>query len=230
MGNAVIFAGSDVKTLKQNINLNSVTKIMTGGVDPSVTATSANKGSIYLSTLTGYLYMKEDNGSSTNWIKVGQDFVGVKEVLSGTINEVNTSFSITNTPIDDTLVVLRNGLAVPNSEYSFTHPNINFTTAPSVGTKLEGYYLTGGSPAITPLTGVEEVEYRTVTAGENTAKQLTLAQTPLVPNQVVLDIIQGTAQEFSVDYSVSGNILTWNGYDLDGIVVAGTRFRIRYIY
>jgi hypothetical protein len=230
MGNAVIFAGSDVKTLKQNINLNSVTKIMTGGVDPSVTATSANKGSIYLSTLTGYLYMKEDNGSSTNWIKVGQDIVGEKQVLSGTVNGINTTFSISLTPIDGTIIFLKNGLAVPESDYSFTHPNVTFTVAPAVGTKLEAYYLTSGSPAIVPIAGNREVEYITVNSSQITAKEIQLSNTPIVSNKVVLDIVGGTSQEYSVDFVVIGDKLNWSGYNLDGVIVSGDVLRVIYYY
>lgn len=40
---------------------------LSGAVDPTSSAVSAGKGSIYMSTSTGILYVKQDNGSSTNW-------------------------------------------------------------------------------------------------------------------------------------------------------------------
>lgn len=230
MGNAVIFAGSDVKTLKDNINLNGKTKVLTGAVDPTVTSTSANKGSIYLSTLTGFLYMKSDNGNTTNWKKVGQDIIGEKQVLSGTVNGVNTTFSISLTPIDGTIIFLKNGLAVPESDYSFTHPNVTFTTAPALGTKLEAYYLTSGSPAIVPIAGTKEVEYITINSSHITAKEVQLANTPIVANKTILDIIGGTAQEYSVDFVVIGDKLNWSGYNLDGVIVSGDVLRVIYYY
>ncbi len=70
-GDAVIFQGSNVKALKPNLDLNGQSKIMSGTVDPTVTATSANKGSQYLNTSSGVTYIKRDNGSSTNWDVAG---------------------------------------------------------------------------------------------------------------------------------------------------------------
>lgn len=64
----VIQDASTVKVLRGNMNLNNVLGILTGNVNPSVTATSANKGSLYLSTLTGLAYTKTDAGSTTNWV------------------------------------------------------------------------------------------------------------------------------------------------------------------
>lgn len=41
--------------------------VLSGAVDPTSSAVAAGKGSIYMSTSTGILYVKQDNGSSTNW-------------------------------------------------------------------------------------------------------------------------------------------------------------------
>lgn len=71
MGAAVIFSGSDVKTLKSNIDLNGQSKILSGSVDPTSSATSAPFGSLYLNSSTGFIYKKLDSGSSTNWEVVG---------------------------------------------------------------------------------------------------------------------------------------------------------------
>lgn len=70
-GDAVIFSGNDVKTLKPNIDLYGQGKILSGSTDPTSVATSAPVGSIYLNTSNGNLYRKVDAGSSTNWQKVG---------------------------------------------------------------------------------------------------------------------------------------------------------------
>lgn len=74
-----------------------------------------------------------------------------------------------------------------------------------------------------------EVEYRTITGGEATSKSLVLSQTPVAPTMVMLDVIGGSAQEFSVDYTVSGSTVSWDTLGLDTIgIVAGDRFRIFY--
>jgi len=72
------------------------------------------------------------------------------------------------------------------------------------------------------------IEYRTITGGEAAAKQLTLSGTPLTASKVMLDVISGGPQEFSVDYSVSGSVLDWSGFSLDGILDTGDRLRIVY--
>lgn len=66
-GSPVIFSGDSVKALKQNFDLNGNVSILSGSVNPTSSATSAPKGSLYLSTSTGKAYRKNDAGSSTNW-------------------------------------------------------------------------------------------------------------------------------------------------------------------
>jgi hypothetical protein len=66
-GNPAIFSGNDALLLKPGIDLNRVSKILTGSFDPSVTAVNAPSGSLYLSTSTARLYIKQDSGLSTNW-------------------------------------------------------------------------------------------------------------------------------------------------------------------
>lgn len=67
MGSPIIFSGNDAKTLKPSVDLFGTAKIIGGGINPSATPYDAPKGSIYLSTLTGLTYVKQDAGSTTNW-------------------------------------------------------------------------------------------------------------------------------------------------------------------
>ena len=85
-----------------------------------------------------------------------------------------------------------------------------------------------GKVEISASSQTPQVEYRTITSGEATAKQLTLAFTPNVAANVMLDVVGGTAQIYSVDYSVSGAVLTWNGLGLDSLLAAGDVLRIHY--
>lgn len=69
---ATIFSNSTtVKALKDNFDVNGKIQFLTGTVDPSSSATSATKGSFYHNTSTGTVYRKTDNGSSTNWVIIG---------------------------------------------------------------------------------------------------------------------------------------------------------------
>lgn len=63
----VIQDSTTVKSLRSNMNVNNVLSYLTGNLNPSVTPVSANKGSIYSSTLTGLTYFKIDAGSTTGW-------------------------------------------------------------------------------------------------------------------------------------------------------------------
>lgn len=210
--------------------LNNFTAI----ADPTATDDSADGyqvGSKWLNTSENTLFIATNVGVGVAvWLKVGGSFVGKKEIPTGTINGVNTTFSISLTPIDDTLLVLRNGTVIPNSQYSFTHPTVTFTVAPPLGTTIEVFYLTEGDPAIVPVSSDFSQYFHTVTAGEITAKQITLPNTPIVANETVLDVIGGTSQQYSIDYSVSGAVLTWNGYALDGQLTAGDVLRVLYFY
>lgn len=74
----------------------------------------------------------------------------------------------------------------------------------------------------------DRVEYRTISGGEAIAKNLTLAATPRTPAKVRLTIVGGCAQKYGTDFSVTSNVLSWNGLGLDGDVTAGDIFEISY--
>lgn len=75
MGNASIFSGSSVKTLKSNLDLNGAAQILTGSVNPTSTATNAKTGSLYLNTSSGAIYKKNDDGNTTNWSPLGSSAI-----------------------------------------------------------------------------------------------------------------------------------------------------------
>lgn len=97
-GDAVIFSGSDVKALKQNLNLADIAKLLTGTADPTSSAQSAPQGSLYLRTGAsgGTIYVKQDAGSSTNWNALaGGSFISSTlsdgNILVGNASNVATS-------------------------------------------------------------------------------------------------------------------------------------------
>ena len=156
--------------------------------------------------------------------------VGYQETPAGTPNGVTTTFGpLTQTPAnEDSLIVFMNGLVVDTADYSLSGSSIVFTTPPVFGSQLYAFYVVSSAAPPPPPSGVEQLEYRTISAGEATAKQLTLAATPASPTKVMVDTIGGCAQRLSVDFTIAGNVLNWSGYALDGILASGDVLRIHY--
>lgn len=71
-------------------------------------------------------------------------------------------------------------------------------------------------------------ETRTLTPLEAANRQLTLANLPTTPNRTNLFPQNGIRQFFGTDYTISGNLLLWNGLGLDGILSAGDVIFIQY--
>lgn len=91
---AAIFSGAAVKILKSVFDLNGNAQILSGTVDPSSSATSAPRGSLYLNTTSGTTYQKQDNGSSTNWSVIASSPVEVylKAVKNSGTHTANNSY------------------------------------------------------------------------------------------------------------------------------------------
>jgi hypothetical protein len=73
-----------------------------------------------------------------------------------------------------------------------------------------------------------EVERRTITAAEASAKQLTLSSVPANITDVIL-LVQGAGNmALGIDFSVSGSVLSWSGLGLDGLLAASDEITILY--
>ena len=66
-------------------------------------------------------------------------------------------------------------------------------------------------------------EIFTLSAGDITAKQITLTNTPTDNSLVRMVVIDGVEQENGADFSVSGTTVSWNGLGLDGILITGDK-------
>lgn len=75
-----------------------------------------------------------------------------------------------------------------------------------------------------------EVEYITLDSTQISNAEITLANTPVDPTKVTLDIISGSAQIYSVDFEVTGNTLSWSGKPPEAILEVGDSCRITYTY
>jgi hypothetical protein len=64
------FGDGEAVNLTNGIKYDNGTKLIAGALDPSSTAVNAPPSSLYFST-SGTVYVKQDSGSSTNWLPVG---------------------------------------------------------------------------------------------------------------------------------------------------------------
>lgn len=204
----------------------------TAVTDPTVVNDNTQNyqvGSFWVNTTNGTIFIATSVATANAvWLQVGRALVGYREDFSAQVNGTQNTFNFSYTPVDGTIVPLVNGVAVLKTKFSYVHPTLTLTDVPQLGQKLEVQYLTNGTPSIVQIRTDEVVVYRTVSAGEITAKQLTLAVTPIDNTKVKVDVIGGSAQIYNVDFIVTGAILDWNGYNLDGQIIAGSVLRINY--
>lgn len=124
---AVIFSGSDVKTLKQNIDLFGVAKILSGTVNPSSGGgVAAPQGSIYLSTTAG-LFEKTGAGN-TAWTKVQLKPVSLTADVSGVLPIANGGTNLSTIPTNGQLLI-GNGTGYSLSTLTGTTDQVNVTNA-----------------------------------------------------------------------------------------------------
>lgn len=185
-------------------------------------------GSIYYNSTTGLI--RYYNQVDSQWDDVGKQVLAVQEFPSGVIDGVNTNFDVTNIPTnDEALNVYVNGLIVPKTMWSFSSPTITLNFAPALGQSVYVQYLTDGNPA-TPVisAGTNNVTYRVITSGEESAKELTLSAAPATPSHVLIDIVGGSTVRFGSDFTISGTTLSWDGLNLDGLLTEGDIIRIQF--
>lgn len=73
------------------------------------------------------------------------------------------------------------------------------------------------------------VEYRTITAGEEAAKSLTLEHSVTEPTEFLFDIRNGGGTQFpDADFRLEGNSVAWDGLSLDGLLAEGDMVRLVY--
>jgi hypothetical protein len=159
--------------------------------------------------------------------------IGYQETPGGLINGVNTTFGpLTYTPSSPaSVIVFLDYVAVPNSSWTLVGNSIVFSAdIPQAGQSVYVFYLFAGIPTPPPVpTGAFNLEYRTLTSGEISAKSLTLLNAPFSANLTIVDLIGGSPQIFNVDFTVAGTSLSWTGLGLDGILSSGDILRVQYL-
>lgn len=76
--------------------------------------------------------------------------------------------------------------------------------------------------------GTPQVELRIITAQEALDQQIELNDTPNSPSQVTLIVRNAPGTFYGDDFIVSGNILSWSGLALSGLISEGDKFTISY--
>ena len=73
------------------------------------------------------------------------------------------------------------------------------------------------------------VYYRyTLQAADITAKQITLPSTPIEPLDVTMDVHQGIEQKSGLDFTVTGNVLSWSGNSYELLAEVNDNLMIEY--
>lgn len=72
------------------------------------------------------------------------------------------------------------------------------------------------------------VEKFTLDSTDITNKYVTLSASPIIAAKTCLNVIGGIEQDYSVDFTVSSNQLSWNGLTLDGVLVSGDKLIVYY--
>lgn len=185
-------------------------------------------GDIYYNTTDDQIRFYD--ASLPGWSSLGGTINMEREVPTGAINGVNTSFTLSILPLSNEHVsIYVDGRMLNDTEVVIAGQNITLTTAPAVGQDVFAWYVNQGIvSAITPVPGTRQVEYITISLAQEAAKAVTLGATPDTSAKVILDVIGGTSQEFGTDYTVTGTSLDWNGLGLDGILAENDVLRIIY--
>ena len=94
-------------------------------------------------------------------------------------------------------------------------------------------YVKNGGPAtswdqLQTASDLYVVEKFTLNSTDISTKYVTLANAPITPSLTILSVIGGVEQEYSVDFTVTGSQLSWNGTFLDGVLVSGDKLTVQH--
>lgn len=185
-------------------------------------------GEAYYNTATGFI--RYYNAVSAQWQPVGASQIGTQEPL-GTGNGIQTQYTTSSVPSNpEAVLVLVNNMIVANTEYSISGSTITFNTAPFIAAQIYAYYLTDGTPSSPPISsGNFTVDYVQINATQFANKEFTLSGLPSDPSKVLIDIADGSTQIYLTDFTVTTNVVSWNGLGMDGDVAIGTNIRAVFI-
>jgi hypothetical protein len=164
------------------------------------------------------------------WVAQGITSSVKQGTPTGAIDGVNDDFTLPTEPVSKaSLVMFIDGVACDPAEYTLVGAVVTFVSAsiPQVSQSITYYYMENSAPA-QPTAGCLETApwYHQITAGEVSAKGLTLPITPTDGTRVVIDIPSGAPQSYGIDYTVAGDFLDWDGLGMESDVAEGQRIRV----
>ena len=68
----------------------------------------------------------------------------------------------------------------------------------------------------------------TLTPTDITNGYVTLTSAPASLSGTILNVIGGPMQDYSADFTVAGNQLSWSGLGLDGVLVSGDKLVVQF--
>jgi hypothetical protein len=90
-------------------------------------------------------------------------------------------------------------------------------------TGAEYELLTSGSPVGPSYL----VDYFELDSAQEAAKEVTLSDTPTEPTRTIVDVMNGGgALRYGLDFTVSGDTLSWASGRFDGILASGDELRV----
>jgi hypothetical protein len=81
-GDPIIWGPNKAKNVTNELQFQNGLQLLTGALDPSVTAVNASPGSLYFAS-SGTTYVKQDSGLSTNWLPFGIATTGSLTTING---------------------------------------------------------------------------------------------------------------------------------------------------
>lgn len=156
------------------------------------------------------------------------NFTTTDEVPAGDIDGINLIYTLGQTPSGSVSVYLDGVKQTHTVHFNVSGSAITFVNAPQVGQVVEAVYAILSTALQVTSGDTENVEQRILTGGEISGKSMTLVSSPASPANTRMTV-QGLGDQFyTVDFTVSGNTLTWSGLALDGVLIVGDRMQITY--
>lgn len=217
------FTGSDLIVNSENAGATAANRF---SLASSISIPNKDSGLFYYST------------AISRWVQLGAAGGGaggqyVQEVPSGTINGVNTTFTLTQIPSDPkSLILWLDSTPLTISDYSLVGLTITITNPALVPAYGQTLYAIYGGTVLPPVNvgNSPQVEQFTLSSGDIAAKQITLSLTPYSPAFTRVDLLGFGPTQYGVDFTVSGTTLSWSGLGFDGVLIAGYKLVVTYFY
>jgi len=186
-----------------------------------------------LDYMSGATFALSFDGTSTGGT-IGQTYGGRAVVIPNGITTLNRHYGWFadlpfGDPADDSWGFYESG----HSKNFMSAPlKIGGADVPEVGFDLDvqgNAKIRGTLTVVGGIAGNTAVTYKYVLqAADIAAKEITLPSTPLTPSDVTLDVIGGIQQGYTTDFTVTGNVLSWDTLGYETIAEAGDSFVVVY--